>query len=151
MFDLVTGMVFNCSSATGHAWTVEACEKLGAEFKKRAEANKLPFAEVPITPDFSTQKREKSGGFDQDKAVRVSWSFTEQEGAKGTIQAALSASRIWEPTAKEIPNVAPGQRIPVPFWVQSVSFPEGAQYKDAAAALDLITKSFFTIGESRRK
>ena len=151
MFDLVSGIVFNCSTATGYAWTVEACEKLTAEFKKRAETNKLPFVEVPITADFATKKRESSGGFGQDKAVRVFWNFTDQDDAKGMIKGALSATRIWEPTAKEIPNVAPGQRIPVPFWAQSASFKRGARYKDAAEYLDIITQSFFKIGETRRK
>jgi hypothetical protein len=28
----------------------------------------------------------------------------------------LTAIRIWEPTAKEIPNAAPGQRLPLNFY-----------------------------------
>lgn len=151
MFDLVSGIVFNCSTATGYAWTVEACEKITAEFRKRAEASKLPFVEVPITADFSIKKRETAGGFDQDKAVRVFWNFTEEANYKGMIKGGISATRIWEPTEKEIPNVAPGQRFSVPFWVQSASFKRGTRYKDAVEYLDIMTNSFFKIGESRRK
>ena len=150
MFDIVSGIVFSCSSATGFAWTVEACGKLSAEFRKRAETAKLPFVEVPITADFPTKKMEKSGGFDQDRAVRAFWSFSDQADAKGVIRATLSATRIWEPTAKEIPNAVPGQRLPLNFWVQSAQFPRGARYKDAAEYLEIITDSFFKIGESRR-
>jgi hypothetical protein len=150
LFDIVSGIVFSCTSATGFAWTAEACGKLSAEFRKRAEAAKLAFVEVPITADFKTKKLETSAGFDQDKAVRVFWSFTDQSDAKGVISGALTATRIWEPTAKEIPNAAPGQRLPLNFWVQSALFPRGTGYKDAAEYLGIITDSFFKVGESRR-
>ena len=149
-FDIVSGIVFSCGSATGFAWTVEACGKLSAEFRKRAEVAKLPFVEVPVTADFATRKMETSGGFDQDRAVRAFWSFSDQPDAKGVIRAALSATRIWEPTAKDIPNAVPGQRLPLNFWAQSVLLPRGAGYKDAAEYLEIITNSFFKIGESRR-
>jgi hypothetical protein len=150
LFDIVSGIVFTCGSATGFAWTGEACDKLSAEFRKRAEAAKLRFVEVPITADFKTKKMETAAGFDQDKAVRVFWNFTEESDAKGIITGALSATRIWEPTAKEIPNAAPGQRLPLIFWVQSALFSRGARYKDAAEYLGIITDSFFKVGESRR-
>jgi len=150
LFDIVSGIVFSCTSATGFAWTAEACGKLSAEFRKRAQAAKLPFVEVPITADFKTKKLETAGGFDQDKAVRVFWSFTDQTDAKGVISGALTATRIWEPTAKEIPNVAPGQRISVPFWIQAASFDRGVGYRDAAKYLQLITDSFFLVGDKKR-
>lgn len=149
-FELVSGIVFHCAIAPGFAWTQEACEKLTAEFRKRAEALKLPFAEAPISADFSTKKMPTSGGFDQDKAVRVFWYFADQSDALGMIKSTLSSTRIWEPTAKEIPNVAPGQRISVPFWIQSASFKRGARYRDAAEYLQLITDSFFLIGDKKR-
>ncbi len=149
-FELVSGIVFYCASAPGFAWTVEACSKLTAEFRKRAEAFKLPFAEVPTTPDFKTRKMPTSGGFDQDKAVRVFWYFADRSDAPGMIRGTLSSTRIWEPTQKEVPNVAPGQRIPVPFWEQSASFRRGVGYRDAAEYLQLITDSFFLIGDKRR-
>lgn len=66
------------------------------------------------------------------------------------IRGTLSSTRIWEPTAKEIPNVAPGQRISVPFWVQSASFNRGTGYRQAAEYLQLITDSFFLIGDKKR-
>jgi hypothetical protein len=149
-FDMVSGIVFYCGMAPGYAWTLEACQKLTAEFRKRAEALKIPFAEVPISADFDTRKMPPSNGFDQDKAVRVFWFFSDQSDAPGMIRGALSSTRVWEPTAKEIPNVAPGQRISVPFWIQSASFKRGARYRDAAEGLQLITDSFFLIGDKRR-
>lgn len=149
-FEMVSGIVFYCAIAPGFAWTLEACERLTAEFKKRAEALRLPFAEVPISADFSTRKMPTSGGFDQDKAVRVFWYFADQSNAPGMIRGTLSSTRIWEPTAKEIPNVVPGQRIAVPFWEQSASFKRGTGYRAAAEYLQLITDSFFLIGEKRR-
>ena len=149
MFDIVSGIVFTCASATGFAWTGEACDKLSAEFRKRAEAARLPFVEVPITADFETKNMPTSGGFDQDKAVRVFWNFTDQKDAKGVIRAALSASRIWVPTAKEIPNAAPGQRIPLNFYAQSAQFDRGVKYKGAAEYLAIITDAFFMLGETR--
>jgi hypothetical protein len=54
------------------------------------------------------------------------------------------------PQAKEIPNVVPGQRISVPFWIQSASFERGTRYKEAAEGLQLITDSFFLIDDKRR-
>ena len=74
-----------------------------------AEAFRSIYAEVLITADFSTKKRETVNGFDHDKAVRVFFNFTE---SNGRISASLSSTRIWEPTTKEIPGAAPGQRHP---------------------------------------
>jgi len=147
-FDLVTGIVFTCAPATGFAWTGEACGKLAAEFKKRAEALKLPFVEVIITADFSRKKRDIVNGFDEDKAVRVFWNFTTIE-PKGTVRAGLSANRIWEPTPQEIPNVAPGQRIPLNFYAQSALFNPGAPGPQAEPYLKQITDNFFMVGEGR--
>lgn len=149
-FDMVSGIVFYCAIAPGFDWTREACEKLTAEFRKRAEALKLPFAEVPISADFGTRKMPTAGGFDQDKAVRVFWYFADQKEAPGMVRGTLSSTRIWEPTAKEIPNVAPGQRLSLPFWVQSASFKRGVGYRQAAEGLQLITDSFFLIGDRKR-
>ena len=148
-FDLVSGILFTCASATGFAWTGEACDKLSGEFKKRAEAAKLAFVEVPITADFRTKKLETVDGFDRDKAVRVFWNFTEDADAKGVIKASLSANRIWEPTPKEIPNAAPGQRIPLNFYAQSAMSKPGIKLKDMQPYLDIITESFFKVGETR--
>lgn len=147
MFDIVSGIVFTCASATGFAWTGEACDKLAAEFRKRAEAARLPFVEVPITADFVTKRMVKAGEFDQDKAVRVFWNFTAAD--KGLVRGALSSYRIWEPTDKEVPNAVPGQRIPQTFWAQSAVFERGTTYGKAAEYLAIITNSFFIIGEKR--
>lgn len=147
-FDLVTGIVFTCASATGFAWTGEACGKLAADFKKRAEALKLPFVEVLITADFSRKKRDTVNGFDEDKAVRVFWNFTASE-PKGSVRAALSANRIWEPTPQEVRNVAPGQRIAMNFYTQSVLLDPGATGAQAEPYLKQITDSFFKVGEGR--
>lgn len=146
-FDLVTGIVFSCSGATGYAWTGAACDNLAAEFRKRGEANKLPFAEVLITADFKTKKRDVAGGFDQDKAVRVFWNFVADTG--GRISAGLSANRIWEPTAKEIANIVPGQRIPVLFYTQSALFDPGVNLSKAEPVLKELTDNFFEVGEKR--
>jgi hypothetical protein len=148
-FDLVSGIVFTCGSATGFAWTGEACNKLSAEFKKRAEVNKLPFAEVLITADFKTKKRDTVNGFNEDKAVRVFWNFVESKEVKGRINAGLSANRIWEPTAKDIPNVAPGQRIPVNFYLQSLQYDPGVTLAQAEPYLTQMTDSFFKFGEAK--
>lgn len=77
--------------------------------------------------------------------------FADEKDAPGMIKGALSATRVWEPTSKEIPNVAPGHRISVPFWVQSAVFKRGARYRDAAEYLQLITDSFFLIGDKKRQ
>jgi hypothetical protein len=144
MFDLVSGIVFTCGSATGFAWTGEACDTLAGEFKKRAAAAKLPFAEVPITADFRTRRFETVDGFARDKAVRVFWNFTESTGTKGRISAALSSSRIYEP--KDISNAAPGQRIPLNFYAQSAQFEPGVTLKQARPYLQTITDTFFEVG-----
>jgi hypothetical protein len=148
-FDAVTGIVFSCGSATGFAWTGEACNRLSAEFKKRGEAAKLPFVEVLITADFKTKKRDTVNGFNEDKAVRVFWNFVEDKSVKGRISGGLSANRIWEPTAKDIPNVAPGQRIPLNFYLQSVQFEPGVTAKQAEPYLTTITDAFFQVGEGK--
>jgi hypothetical protein len=148
-FDLVTGIVFTCSPATGFPWTGEACSRLSAEFRKRAATNKLPFIEVPITADFKTKKRDTVNGVDEDKAVRVFWNFTESTGVKGRINAGLSANRVWEPTPKDIPNVAPGQRFPVNFYLQSVLYDPGVTLSQAEPALKQLTDNFFTTGETK--
>lgn len=147
-FDLVTGIVFTCASATGVVWTGPACGKLASEFKKRAEALNLPFVEVLITADFRVKKRETVNGFDQDRAVRVFWNFT-ASGTKGGVRAALSANRVWEPTPQEIPNVKPGQRIPLNFYIQSVLFDPGATAAQAEPYLKTITDNFFKVGEGK--
>jgi hypothetical protein len=148
-FDLVTGIVFSCGSATGFAWTGEACNRLSAEFRKRAEANKMPFVEVPITADFSRRKRDTVNGFNEDKAVRVFWNFVESTSTKGRINTGLSANRIWEPTPKDIPNVAPGQRIPLNFYLQSVQFDPGVTLSQPEPYLRQIADSFFEVGEAK--
>ena len=147
-FDLVTGIVFTCASATGFAWTGAACGKLAADFKKRAEALKLPFVEVLITADFSRKKRDTVNGFNEDKAVRVFWNFT-ASGPKGGVRAALAANRIWEPTPQEVRNVAPGQRIAMNFYTQSVLLDPGATGAQAEPYLKQITDNFFKVGEGR--
>lgn len=148
-FDRVTGIVFTCGSATGFAWTGQACGALSAEFKKRAAASKLPFVEVPITADFSRKKRDTVDGFDQDKAVRVFWNFVESKGAKGQISAGLSSNIIYEPTTKDHPNIAPGQRISMNFYAQSVLFDPGATYAKTESFLNMITANFFQLGEGK--
>ncbi len=148
-FDRVTGIVFACGSATGFAWTGEACDKLSAEFRKRAAAAKLRFAEAPITADFRREKRNVVDGFDQDRAVRVFWNFVESKGTKGQISAGLSSNFIYEPTVKDNPNVAPGQRIAMNFYAQSVLFDPGATYAKAESYLSSITDTFFQLGEGK--
>lgn len=148
-FDRVTGIVFACGSATGFAWTGEACGKLSAEFKKRAAASNLPFEEVPITADFRREKRATAGGFDQDKAVRVFWNFVESKSTKGQISAGLSSNFIYEPTARDNPNIVPGQRIPVNFYAQSVLFDPGVTYAKAESYLTMITDNFFKVGDGK--
>lgn len=149
LFDTVSGIVFTCSGATGFQWTGEACGKLSAEFSQRAKAAGLPFEEVLITADFKQKKMPVVASFDQDKAVRVFWNFTESKQAKGNITAALSSNRVWEPTAKEVPNAVPGQRISLNFYTQSATFNPGVTYKDAEKYLKTITDSFFKVGETR--
>ena len=82
--------------------------------------------------------------------MRVFWFFTDQSDASGVIRGALSSTRIWEPTEKEVPGAAPGQRIPLPFWEPSALFVRGARCRDAAEYLQLITDLFFLIGDKRR-
>ena len=147
-FDAVTGIVFTCSQANGHPWTAEACNRLGADFKKRVEALKLPFVNVVITADFSRGKRNTVNGFDEDKAVRVFWNFKELDAEK-RIQGALSSNRVWEPTPKDIPNVAPGQRIPLNFYAQSVIFVPGTTLSVAEPILKQLSDNFFEVGEGK--
>jgi hypothetical protein len=147
LFDLVSGIVFACGMQTGHPWAKEACFKTSADFKKRAEAAKVPFADVLITADFSTKKGETLNGFDHDKAVRVFFNFTE---SNGSITASLRSTRIWEPTTKEIPGAAPGQRISVPFYIQSMQTDSKTSMSKAQEYLTIITDSFFMVGENRQ-
>lgn len=149
LFDAVSGIVFTCGGATGFGWTGEACGKLSAEFSQRAKAAGLPFEEILITADFQRKKMSPVAGFDRDKAVRVFWNFNESRHAKGSINAALSSNRIWEPTEKEVPNAVPGQRISLNFYTQSATFNPGVTYKDAEKYLKTITDSFFKVGETR--
>lgn len=146
-FDKVTGIVFACGSATGFAWTGEACGKLSAEFKKRAATANLPFVEVPITADFRRERRATGSGFDQDKAVRVFWNFVKSKSTKGQVSASLSSNVIYEPTTRDNPNIVPGQRIPMNFYAQSVLFDPGVTYTAAQTYLTMITDNFFKIGE----
>ena len=147
-FDAVTGIVFACSQANGFAWTAEACNRLGADFKKRAEALKLPFSHVIITADFSREKRATVNGFDEDRAVRVFWNFKEMDAEK-RIQAGLSSNRVWQPTPKDIPNAAPGQRIPLNFYAQSAIFVPGTTLSVAEPILKQLSDNFFEIGEGK--
>ncbi len=149
-FDLVTGIYFSCRPAAGFAWTVEACGPITADFKKRAAALKLPFADAPVTGDISTKKLETVQDFNLDKAVRAVWSFDEDKAVKGRISAGITAHRVWEPTPKEIPNAVPGQRIPVLFVTQSVLFDPGVKLKDAQPYLTMVTDTFFEAGEMKR-
>jgi hypothetical protein len=57
---------------------------------------------------------------------------------------------VWEPTAKDIPNVAPGQRIPMNFYAQSVTFDPGTTLSQAEPYLRDITKTFFEVGDGHR-
>ena len=147
-FDRVSGVLFACAPATGFVWTGHACEGLTAEYKKRAEAAKLPFAVVPITADISRKDFGSMNGFNADKAVRVRLIFKESASTKGRIHASLSSSFIYEPTTRDHPNVAPGQRIPMNFYSQEVQFEPGVTLSQAQKYLDMLTGFFFNFGEA---
>lgn len=145
-FEKVTGVVFTCAGTTGFAWSKEACFKMSDAFRKRAAASKLPFAEVIIAADFSGRKRDIVDGFDQDKSVRVFWNFIEKNGQ---VTAALTSNVIYEPTTKDHPNVVPGQRIPINFYVQQAIFPPGESFGNAESVLNQINDNFFQLGEGK--
>lgn len=147
LFDRVTGMVFTCASATGFAWTGQACDSLSATFKKRAAESKLRFVEEPVSADFRRKKRATVDGFDQDKAVRVFWNFVASKDGK--ISADLASNIIYEPTKKDNPNIVPGQRIPQIFYAQSVLFDPGSTYATAEKYLTLLSDTFFEVGEGK--
>jgi hypothetical protein len=146
-FDLTSGIVFTCSPATGIAWTGKACDELTSEFRKRAELAGLKFTNVLITADFKTKRFPVAGGFDQDKAIRVFWFMHAPSGPDGTMSAKLMSNVVFEPTPAEIPNVVPGQRIPINFYTQSVTLDAGARHSDAQPYLKQITDAFFKSGE----
>lgn len=148
-FDAVPGIVFACAPATAFAWTGKACEGLAAEFRKRAEAARLRFKEVLITADFRTRRRDAADGFDEDKAVRVVWNFTEAGPPQGRISAGLSSNVIYEPTKADHPNIVPGQRIPRNFYAESVLFDPGVTLDKAQPYLTSIFDSFFDVGEGK--
>lgn len=146
-FDATGGIVFTCSPATGIAWTGKACSELSSDFKKRAQAAGLNFTEVMITADFKTKRFPVSDAFNQDRAVRVFWFMHAASGPSGPMSAKLMSNVVFEPTSADIPNVVPGQRIPINFYTQSVSLDPGATHADARPYLKQITDAFFQSGE----
>ena len=148
-FDRVSGILIACAPATGFAWTATMCDRLTAEMRKRAEPLKLKLAIVPLTADISRKKFDMIEGFDGDKAVRVRWTFEESKSTKGQISAGLSSNFIYEPTTKDHPNIAPGQRIPMNFYAQSVLFDPGVSLSQAEPFLMGVLDSFFKVGDRK--
>ena len=68
-------------------------------------------------------------------------------GPAGEVSAKLMSNVVFEPTPAEIPNVVPGQRIPINFYTQSVALDAGARHSDAQPYLKQITDAFFQSGE----
>lgn len=145
-FDLVSGILVACAPAPGFAWTEEACGHLVLEVRKRAAIAKVAVALVESTPDIARKKFGTVESFDGDKAIRMNWQCVESKDVKGRIAISLSSNWIWQPTAKEIPNIVPGQRIPRSFYAQQVLFDPGAKMRDAPPFLKQILDSFFALG-----
>lgn len=150
-FDTASGILVSCLPATGFAWTGEACQRLIAEVQRRAAAAKVRAAFIDFTPDLMRKQLGEIGGFDGDKAIRMRMSFTESTSTKGRINLALGSNTIWEPTAKDIPNVAPGQRLVRNFFITDVQFEPGVTLRQADPYLKQLLDMFFGYGDGTLK
>jgi hypothetical protein len=117
LFDRFPGIVVACQPAPSVRWTVDACPYLIDEMKRRAALSKLPVSVQGYTSDIARKQFGEMDGFNGDKAIRVGLAFKESQSVKGRVELSIASHWVWEPTAKEIPNVAPGQRLPQIFYI----------------------------------
>src|SRR5215470_8095934 len=134
LFDRFPGIVVACQPAPSVRWTVDACPFLMDEMKRRAAQSKLPV---------SVQ------GYTSDKAIRVGLVFKESSSVKGRVELSIASYWVWEPTAKEIPNVAPGQRLPQIFYIGGIQFEPEATLKAAERYFKVELDTFFNLGEGK--
>ena len=147
-FDQVPGVVAACLSSPAAAWTVEACADLLQEARKHAVSSSVKLAVQEFTPDLQRGKLPVIDGFDGDKAIRLVLSF-EGPDANKRVSFKLASNFIFMPTAKDIPNVVPGQRIPQNFFVQGATFEPGVNAKTAKPTLDTVLETFFEVGDGK--
>src|SRR5256885_15308071 len=88
-------------------------------------------------------------GFNGDEAIRMEWTLKESSEVKGRVNVTLSSNFIWEPTAKEIPGIVPGQRLIHNFYLQGVLFDPDIRYSEVEASLKKLVTWFFDYGEGK--
>jgi hypothetical protein len=121
-FDMFPGILASCQSEGNVKRMGEACTYLLAEVKRRAAESKIAVSVQPSSPDMARKKFGEIDGFNGDKAIRMEWKLEESSEVKGRLNVTLSSNFIWEPTAKEIPGIVPGQRLIQNFYLQGVLF-----------------------------
>jgi hypothetical protein len=80
----------------------------------------------------------------------MAWNFHESSETKGAVNLTLDSSYIWEPTAKEIPGIVPGQRLIQNFYLQGILFDPAIHFGDAEPSLKTVLNGFFNFGEGKR-
>jgi hypothetical protein len=148
-FDTASGILVSCLPIDRVEWTAAACQRLIAEVQRRGTATKVPVAAIDYAADLMRRKFDGAGAFDLDKAIRMRLSFAASTAVIGRINLALGANTIWEPTAKDIPNVAPGQRLVRNFYIIDLQFEPGVKLRDAEPYLAKLLDGFFAYGDSK--
>jgi hypothetical protein len=149
LFDRFPGIIVACQPAPSVRWTLDACPYLIDEMKRRAALSKLPVSIQGYTSDMARKQFGEMDGFNGDKAIRVGLVFKESSSVKGRVELSIASYWVWEPTAKEIPNVAPGQRLPQIFYVGSIQFEPAATLKTAESYFKVELDTFFNLGEGK--
>ena len=149
LFDRFPGIIVACQPAPSVRWTVVACPYLIDEMKRRAALSKLPVSVQGYTSDIARKQFGEMDGFNGDKAIRAGLVFKESSSVKGRVELSIASYWVWEPTAKEIPNVAPGQRLPQIFYIGGIQFEPEATLKAAERYFKVELDTFFNLGEGK--
>ena len=148
-FDAVSGIIISCQPASNVSWTSEGCTHLIAEVQRRAAESKVRVSVQPSQPNLASKKFGDTNGFNGDKAVRMALTFEESSEEKGRVNLTLSSSVIWEPTAEDIPGIAPGQRFQQNFYLQGILFDPDIPFTHAQRYMKTMLDGFFTYGEGK--
>jgi hypothetical protein len=149
-FDMFPGILVSCQSEGNVKWMDDACTYLLAEVKRRGGESKIAVSVQPSSSGMATKKFGEIDGFNGDKAIRMAWTLKESSEVKGRVNVTLSSNFIWEPTAKEIPGIVPGQRLIQNFYLQGVLFDPDIRYSEVEASLQKLVNWFFDYGEGKK-
>jgi hypothetical protein len=148
-FDAFSGLLVSCQTESDVKWGNEACTYLIAEVQRRATESKVKVSVQPSSPDISEKKFGDTDGFNGDKAIRMTLAFTASSEVKGRVNFSLASNVIWEPTAREIPGVVPGQRLVQNFYIQGSIFEPEMQFKEVKSTLAKMLDWFFEYGNGK--